>query len=767
MSQDQQQPPGQPGIDPTWSSSAKDMVSTALGSSRIWATFGYGIVNEVYWPSTGQPQIRDLGFVIAGPKGWTEVKRAQRYMISTPKAYVPLPRIIHEGEDYRLDLEFLTHPLRDSLLIRYKLDGENLKLYALLAPHLNGDRHNNSAWAGDDLAAQHGHIALCLRSDGGFSRSSAGYAGFSDGWQDFDKHGQMTWSYASANDGNVALTGELATNSGTLSLSFAETLEGARTLARSSLADDYDEVRRIFCDQWEGWGKTLVIPYTSPELKREAELSAAVIKIHEDRTYAGALVASLSVPWGSSHDDLGGYHLVWTRDAVEAAFAMISVGQISDASRTMAYLIGTQADDGSWAQNYFPDGRGYWKGNQLDEVALPVLLLAKLKAVGGLAIDTPEETMVHKAIAFIVRNGPMSDQDRWEENAGASPFTLTVTICALVAAAEFFEPGERDYILSLADSWNERIEEWTYASDGPFCAESQVDGYYVRLAPRASDGGLRGNIDVRNIAHGAISASDLVGMEFLYYVRAGLRSAKDPRILNTLKVVEKVLRVETPSGPSYHRYNGDGYGEHADGAPFDGSGIGRLWPLLTGERGHYAVSAGEDAKPYLDAMARMTGPGGLIPEQIWDSEPIPEHGLVPGKPSGSAMPLVWAHGEFLKLLAAQTNGRPAELLDVVENRYGGKLPQAQQWHWRDNSPFTQMPGGRRLLIECREPFRLHYGFNGWHRSLNSDSQPTHFGLHGVLLTVEEIDGAGRLDFTFYFPDRDAWQGQDFGLDFIA
>ncbi len=766
MSQDQQ-PPGQPGIDPTWSSSAKDMVSTALGSSRIWATFGYGIVNEVYWPSTGQPQIRDLGFIIAGPRGWTEVKRARRYMISTPKAYVPLPRIIHEGDDYRLDLEFLTHPLRDALLIRYKLDGDDLKLYALLAPHLNGDRHNNNAWAGDDLSAQHGNIALCLRSDAGFSRTSAGYAGFSDGWQDFDQNGGMTWTYPSAADGNVALMGELAANSGTLALSLAGTLEGARTLARSSLADDYDEARRIFTDQWEAWGQTLVIPYTSPELRREAELSAAVIKIHEDRTYAGALVASLSVPWGSSHDDLGGYHLVWTRDAVEAAFAMISVGQIGDASRTMAYLIGTQGEDGSWAQNYFPDGRGYWKGNQLDEVALPVLLMAKLKAVGGLAIDRPEEAMVRKAIAFIVRNGPMTDQDRWEENAGASPFTLTVAICALVAAAEFFESGERDYILGLADCWNERIEEWTYATAGPFCTQIGVDGYYVRLAPRAGDGGLRGHIDVRNVVHGETSASDLVGMEFLYYVRAGLRSAKDKRIVNTLAVVDKVLRVETPSGPCYHRYNGDGYGEHADGAPFDGQGIGRLWPLLTGERGHYAISAGEDAKPYLDAMARMTGPGGLIPEQIWDSAAIPGRGLEPGKPSGSAMPLVWAHGEFLKLLAAQSNGRPAELLDVVENRYGGKLPQAETWHWRDNSPFRQMPAGRRLLIECRAPFRLHYGFNAWHRPLDRASEPTHFGLHGTLLTVEEIDGAGHLDFTLYFPERDVWQGQDFGIDFIA
>lgn len=740
--------PGKPGISPTWTSSAKDMVSTALGSSRLWATFGYGIVNEVYWPSTGEPQIRDLGFIIAGPEGWTEVKRAQRYTISTPKAFVPLPRVVHEGDNYRLELEYLTHPLRDTLLIRYKLDGDNLKLYALLSPHLAGERQDNTAWAGDDLSARHDYGSLCLRCDCGFSQSSAGYVGASDGWQDFNQNGAMTWHYPVASDGNVALMGELGNNSGVLALSFAHTIEGARTLARSSLADEYDEVRRLFTEQWEAWGETLDVPYASPELRREAELSAAVIKIHEDRTYAGALVASLSVPWGSSHDDIGGYHLVWTRDAVEAAFAMIAVGQIADASRILAYLIGTQAKNGGWAQNFFPDGSGYWTGNQLDEVALPVLLMAKLRAVGALVISRPVETMVTDAIGFIVRNGPMSDQDRWEENAGASPFTLTVTICALVAAADLLSPEQRDYALSLADCWNERIEGWTYTEMGALCAEHGVDGYYVRIAPRAANGGLRGNIQVRNVAEGITAATDLVGLEFLYYVRGGLRLPHDPRIRNTVKIVDTVLRRETPSGPSYHRYNGDGYGENADGSPFDGTGIGRLWPLLTGERGHYALAAGEDVKPYLEAMARMTGPGGLIPEQIWDAEAIPELGLEPGKPSGSAMPLVWAHAEFLKLLAAEANGRPAELLGVVDQRYGGKAPVAAQWHWRENSPFMALPGGKALLIEREAPFDLQFGFDEGQRSERRASVPSVFGMHSVRLEADEMKGKAKLSFSF-------------------
>lgn len=739
--------PGKPGNPPTWASSAKDMVSTALGSSRIWATFGYGIVNEVYWPSTGQPQIRDLGFIIAGPRGWTEVKRAQRYSISMPKPYVPLPKFVHQGDDYRLELEFLIHPLRDALLIRYKLDGDDLKLYPLLSPHLSGERHDNSAWAGDDLAAQHAYGALCLRSDGGFSKSSAGYVGASDGWQDFDKNGKMTWSYPQAGDGNVALMGELIASSGTLCLALAETVEGARTLARSSLADDYGIVREMFVGQWKSWAQTLDLPHTSTELKHEAELSAAVIKMHEDRTYAGAIVASLSVPWGSSHDDPGGYHLVWTRDAVEAALAMVAVGQIDDASRTLAYLVGTQAADGSWGQNYFPDGRGYWSGIQLDEVALPILLTAKLKVVGNLEVAKPIETMIRGAVAYIVRNGPMTDQDRWEENGGASPFTLAATVCALVAAAEFLDPDEAAYVLSLADCWNERIESWTYTTESSLCVAHNVDGHYVRISPRPENGGLAGTVDVKNVADGHIAATELIGMEFLFLVRCGLRSADDPRILNTLKLVDALLRLDTPSGASYHRYNGDGYGEHADGSPFDGEGIGRLWPLLTGERGHFEVAAGADGRPYLNAMARMTGPGGLLPEQIWDAASNPDRGLEPGKPSGSAMPLVWAHAEFLKLLAAQASGRPTELLDSVERRYGHGRPTARCWHWRESSPFASMPVGRALCIEKSGPFRIRFQQHNGLAQQERQSTPAVLGMNQIIFTAEELRTTSGLAFT--------------------
>lgn len=756
----EQQAPGAPGVAPTWTSSAKDLVSTALGSSRIWATFGFGIVNEIYWPSTGQPQLRDLGFIVKGPKGWTEIKRNQRYMMTTPKPYIPLPCVVHQGEGFRLELEYLPHPLRDSLLINYKLESDDdIELYVLAAPHLGGEHEDNRAAAGFDLIAERGAAALCIATDGGFARASAGFVGVSDGWQDFHEHGEMRWTYAEADCGNVALTGQLRSLSGTITIAFAGTVDGARTLARSSLADDYQTTRNLFVHGWEDWSRTLVLPQVSRELRRQAELSAVVLKIHEDRTYNGAIVASLSVPWGQSRNDVGGYHLVWTRDAVQAALALVTIGKSDDAQRVLAYLIGTQADDGSWGQNSFPSGRGYWTGNQLDEVVMPLLLAAKLRATGDLVVSRPLEQMIRSAMRYVVRNGPMTDQDRWEENAGASPFTLSLLLAAMVSLADFFAAEERDYILALADCWNERIESLTYTTDGKFCASHGAPGYYVRLGARPEAGGLAGSIPVRNRADNLVQpAADMIGLEFLYLVRTGLRRADDPKVQATVDLVDAVLAADTASGRSFYRYNEDGYGEHADGGPYDGTGIGRLWPLLTGERGHYALAAGEETQLYLDAMNRMTGPGGLLPEQVWDQPPLPDRGLFPGKPSGSAMPLVWAHAEFLKLLAAKASDRPVELFDPVLQRWGRQVPQAATWFWRAGSAFSSAPAGRNLRFEDTQPFTLTYKLDDGQDN-PVEAREAVFGLYAVAVPSDVTTRVRSLAFSLAREDGSKTSGQ--------
>jgi len=756
---------GAPGIPPTWASSDKDLVTTGLGTTRVWVTIGHGIVNEIFWPTTGRPQIRDLSFYLVGHARWIDLKRVYRYRLETPKPYIPLLTIVHDGNDYRLELEILPDPRRDVLLIRYELTG-NYRLIAMAAPHLGGSGFQNSAWIDGEAYAQHsfqGHHCLCMTADKPLIRQSAGYVGFSDGWQDLARHGDLTYRFARADCGNVALTAELEGRQGVLALAFSDTTRGARTLAYSALAEGFDPIRQRFIANWQAWGEQLKLPAPTKTMGDLGVLSATVLKVHEDRGYPGALVASLSVPWGSSTDTLGGYHLVWPRDTTLAAFALIAANQVDDAERILAHLIAAQQPDGHWSQNYFPDGEPFWTGIQLDEAAFPVLLAAKLREIGQPDL-TGTEQMVHRAIGFVARNGPTSPQDRWEENPGTNPFTLAIAISALIAGAPWLDGEERKFALELADDWNERLESWCYVTETPLAKEAGVDGYYVRIAPPEKDGGISGRVALRNRNGETIMACALVSLDFSYLVRLGLRDPRDPRIADTIKIVDRILKVETPSGPVYHRYNDDGYGEYPDGRPFDGNGIGRGWPLLVGERGHLAMQAGEDPIEYLKTMQRCASPGGLLPEQVWDAAPIPERGLVPGRPSGSAMPLLWTHSEFLKLLVARESSRPAELLQSVETHIAGKPALAATTHWRGETPIGFMPRSQGLVIEDREHFFLHFGWDGWKNVRERQAEPLPFGLWGVRFTPDDIAGHSELNFTRRWGAT--WEGRDHHVKFV-
>lgn len=257
---------------------------------------------------------------------------------------------------------------------------------------------------------------------------------------------------------------------------------------------------------------------------------------------------------------------------------------------------------------------------------------------------------------------------------------------------------------------------------------------------------------------------DLLGLEFLTLVRLGLRSASDQRIRDTVKLVDALLRVETPTGAFYHRYNEDGYGEHADGRPFDGSGIGRAWPLLSGERGHYAVDAGEDALPYLDAMLGSASPGGMIPEQVWDTEPLPARYLTAGRPTGSAMPLVWAHAEFLKLALAIKRGVPIERLQAVTEHCEGSEGSASVVHWRGDSPCGDVPHGMTLSVEATEPFMLHIGHDNWQDTTDLESVRVGLGMHAVSVPPQMSGSARVLNFTRRFSDPRGWENRDWDVN---
>lgn len=749
---------GAPGMAPTWCSSDKDFVTTSLSASRLWATIGHGVINEVYWPSTGQPQIRDLTFYLVGPRGWVDLKRVRRYRLATKGPDLPALSIVHYGDDYELKLEVLPDPARDVLLLRFALTGD-YKLAVVLAPHLGSSGCDNNAWREDGIGyAQRGDYALCLAANAPLEHLSCGFVGASDGWQDLTRHNRLTYEFDRAINGTVALSAQLAGSTGVLALAFADSPAGAYTHARTALLLPFDDLLSDFLRRWQAWGVRLQLPRPDDELGDAARLCATVLKTHEDRAYPGAVVASLSTPWGNSTDTLGGYHLVWPRDATLTAFALLAAHQLTDVRNILAHLMATQRRDGHWPQNYFPSGEPFWVGVQLDEAAFPVLLAAKLRELGQTELpDTA--SMVRAAVGFIARTGPASPQDRWEENPGVNPFTLSVAITALVAAQPWLPSEEREYALSLADDWNERLESWCYVRGTPLAHQYGVTGYYVRIGDTDDRGSVGGTVQLRNRDGEQIQAAALVSMDFSYLVRLGLRRAQDPRILDTIRVVDRVLRVITPSGPLYHRYNDDGYGEYPDGRPFDGSGQGRAWPLLVGERGHLALQGGADPIEFLRTMWRCASAGGLLPEQVWDAPAIPEYGLEPGRPSGSAMPLLWTHAEFLKLMVARERGRPIELLSSVEERYGAPVPPiAARWHWRDEVPVNHLLANRGLLIEDREPFTLHYGFDGWQRVSDRTATALPCGLWGVELSAVELSQASQLQFTRRYGSH--WEGVD-------
>ncbi len=779
------QAPGHPGTSPTWTSSAKDLVGTALGPARLWFTTGYGILNEVYYPRIDLPQIRDMGFIVADGKGfWVEVKRHNDYRADLPEPGIPALSIVHTHPRFTLQLRIAPDPERDVLLIEVALHGdESLHPYVLLAPHLGGSGHDNTAECGSHhgrrvLWAEQGPFGLALAAGDSaqcdaFGATSAGYVGASDGWQDFDRNGRLTWRYDSAGPGNVALTGALPREA-TLALGFGSSRESAATLAMSALAQPFDDVWQRHVTAWRDWHLPKERPLGLPApLHVQMATSAMVLRVHQDKTYPGAMVASLSIPWGNDNDSMGGYHLVWPRDVVESAGGLLALGAVPEARNILRYLIATQLEAGNWSQNQWLGGKPFWQGSQLDEAAFPVLLaaaLAERDALDGIAVAN----MVQRALAFVARTGPATDQDRWEEDAGLNAFTLATAIGALVCGAHWLAPTASDWALKIADDWNARIEDWTAVHDTALARAHGVAGYYVRIAP-PRDGNGASRLDqilkVKNrLTDPGLPADAQVATDFLQLVRLGLRAADDPLVVDTVKVVDALLKTDTPNGPVWHRYNGDGYGEHEDGRPFDGTGVGRGWPLLTGERGHYELAAGRDPLPYLNAMAAMVGRCCLIPEQVWDTDPISRYGLSIGEPSGSAMPLVWAHAEFVKLVASRALGRPFDRPEALWQRYGGKRPSPDCVVWTPNMPIPTIRAGQTLCLALPRPARVHHGLahgdSGWQRVTDLDTDDSGLTLHVATLPATSGMAGTSIVFTLFWTDSQQWEGRDWRVEIV-
>ena len=800
--------PGAPGLAPRWTSAVKDAVGTAYSaSSRLWFTCSHGIVNELYHPTIDLPQVRDMEFLITDGETFThEEKRDLLSSFEYIHAEALGIRYINSDPDgrYTLIKEIICDPHHSVLLVHARIEAEpallaRLKIYALLAPHLDGGGAGNSARAIDVagyrmLLAWKNQWSLAMGVSCGFSRISCGFVGASDGFRDLIDDHQMNWEYGSATNGNIALMGELdltcarnvpAGEAGarefTVAIGIGATQHTALQKTVTALAMPYQQHRARYIEQWRRAANPEWLAAKSQDGGMLLRTSHNLLLAHEDKTYSGAFVASASIPWGQAKgdDDLGGYHLVWTRDMVQTASALLACGRAETARRALVYLACTQQPDGGFAQNFWVDGRPYWTGTQLDEVAFPIILAWRLWKAEGLG-EMNIFPFVERAAGFLVRRAPITHQDRWEENGGYSPSTLAAVVAGLICAAEITRAHDGDenatFLEDFADWIEGHLEDWLVTNDGVLLPE--VKRHYMRVRPPESgdayfqEGSGKEIIHINNRAPGErqeFEAREVIDGGFLEFVRYGVRRADDPLIIDSLKVVDAVLKRDLPQGPGWLRYNHDGYGDRPDGGPFEWFGQGRVWPLLTGERAHYELAAGHDIAPLIRTYELYATKGQLMPEQVWDEENLPDRGLRKGGPAGSATPLVWAHAEYLKLLRSALDGKVFDRVDPVYERYctpeGRQAVKHRVEIFSLHRPIQRVDAGDTLRILDGERFELLWTADAW-QTINIP-RVREFGSGGFSADIETGSGSGQISWTLRWPGQDRWLGYNVTIEIVS
>ncbi len=790
---------GWPGIEARWTSSAKSGVGTSYNArSKVWYSISHGILNEIYYPQVDQACTRDISMIVTdGKEFFSEEKRDTQHHIKHIAKNVPGYHITNSCNYhyYRLEKEIITDPTRDTLLQRIQFFPTNkkrkdFKLFMLLAPHLGNAGAGNTAWIGNYkglpmLFARRGDQSLALACSIPWKKMSAGFVGSSDGWQDINEHKEMAWEFERAENGNVALTGEIDlaeanNNSFVVALGFGRNPEEAGQRARASIFENFENLKAQFIAEWQKWQKKLYVFDTNKKnlAPKYFNISATMLRVHESKRHPGGIIASLSIPWGFSKgdSDLGGYHLVWPRDLVQTAGGHLAARAFDDAKRVLNFLMVTQEDDGHWCQNMWLDGEPYWNGVQMDQTALPIMLIDLVNRESPMnEVDLRHYwPMMRKAASYLVTHGPITNQDRWEENAGYSTFTLAVEISALLVAAEYAElnsePQVAAFLRATADSWNSSIERWTYCEGSDLARFVGVDGYYVRINGQESFDEKNGDglVTIQNRPRGEniCPASEMVSPDALALVRYGLRAADDPRILNTIKVIDATLKMDHPQfGPVWYRYNRDGYGEQVDGKPYNSTGIGRPWPLLTGERAHYEVAAGNFAyaEKLLKTLENYANETGMFPEQVWDSDDVPELGLYYGKPTGAAMPLAWAHSEYIKLCRSIKAKRVFDMPTQVEQRYQIDKITSQVFIWSFTSKYKFIPKGKVLRIHTRANATVKWTSDNWATTHEHVTLDSGLGIFFTDLATSKLNYGKEILFTFFWHDSGNWEGKEFQL----
>lgn len=681
--------PGAPGKAATWAAGDKDGLGTSRATkSNVWYTVNDGALTEVFFPRIDTPATRDTQLVVSDGATFTDREdrdTVSRTRLTDPRSLVYQQVNTAKSGKYRITKTYVTDPGRAAVLADVRFESLTGRPYSVYVLHdaglgLNANDDTGRTEAGG-LVATDGVLSGAVLASPGFTKTSSGYADRSDGWTDLRDNRRMDWSYSASQRGNVVqigrtrLTGLAGAQRLTLALGFDARPAAALAAARASLARGFSPARAAYSAGWHAYLSSLRrAPASAAAWRTTYDASVMILAAHEDKTFRGGFVAAASRPWAWANElqHLPVYIAVWSRDLYQIATALLAAGDSAAAGRALDYLWAKQQrPDGSFPQNARLDGEPLFGGLQMDEVAFPIVLSWQLGRTGR-----ADWARVRRSADFLVARGPRTDQERWENIGGYSPATIAAEIAGLVCAADIARrnggAAQARRYLQTADQWQRDLERRTLTRTGPLSAEP----YYLRITDNGdADSGAQ-----IQIADGGplVDQRRVIDPSFLEIVRLGVKPARDPGVLSTLRVIDGRLMYRTANGPCWHRSSFDGYGERRDGSQWEpvptGSGetVGRGWPLLTGERGEYALAAGRPAQRYLDTMARVAvDSGGLvIAEQVWDHGPPAGGGrFVPGENTFSATPLAWSHAQFVRLARSIDAGRPVETPSVVACRY--------------------------------------------------------------------------------------------------
>ena len=732
---DPQGAPDGPGALSHFGLARKDCLGTARNrTSKVWYTIANGVLSDVYYPTVDNTNVETLQYVVTDGSTFTDLQtRDMTYTVEAhPDSGGMACTVVATAKSgkYRIETEYVTDPGLNTLLmhVKFRPDAAGYRLYVRFDPTVNGNGGGGAGNGGADHATiveADGEL-VPVSSDpvtatnaanrdyaqpvfaalrGPFPEATSGFVGAaSDGLVQLDASHELTTTYTDALGGNVVQTARVELKGGgiggkaLLALGFGASQDEAVAAANGSLATGFARAQAAYVQGWRQYDRSLTKPRTETltgiaraDQKRLADtyyLSANVIKASEDKTFPGAIVASLASPWGQAvsagdpaNTYFGSYREVFARDLYESWTGLVAAGDLATARAATLFLFERQQlPDGSMPRNSLVNGKVAPDsfGTQLDETAYPILMAYQL----GLTDPSLYANHIKPAANFVASRGPAFGVERWEEQSGFSPSTIAASIAGLVAAAELAsangDTAAAAVWLGVADSWQRQVKDWTVTTSGPLAPR-----YFIRLS-KTGDPNAAISYNVGN-GGPTLDQREVIDAGFLELVRLGQLPFDDPDVVRSLPVVDATIKSTTANGPGWHRYNGDGYGDRAsDGRPWapSGQGTGHLWPALSAERGEQEQASGDaaEAAALLLGMSRFASGVGLIPEQNWElpelapspfgTDPtLASIGFTNGGAAGSASPLTWSAASFVRLAIDLATGRNVVLPAATHARY--------------------------------------------------------------------------------------------------